>query len=139
MKKSFFDKVTNKGFVSNEAFWITVKPFLANKGLLINENITIKHKNKIATANSRLAHLFDNHCIKIVESTSGMRPKNIGNSECKSDDHLTVAKIIKHYKNHPSIETINKIYTKKENVDISAATIEERNKEIRSQKNKRSG
>ena len=110
--------------MSNKAFWNTVKPFLAYKGFLINENITIKHKNKIATANSRLAHLFDNHCINIIESTSGMPPKNIGNPECKSDDHLTVAKIIKHYKNHPSIETINKIYTKKENVDISTATIE---------------
>ena len=51
--------------------------------------------------------------------------------ECKSDDHLTVAKIIKHYKNHPSIETINKICTKKENFDIPTATTEEINKIIK--------
>ena len=44
---------------------------------------------------------------------------------------LTVAKIIKHYKNHPSIETINKICTKKDNFDIPAATTEEINKIIK--------
>ena len=54
-----------------------------------------------------------------------MPPENIGNPKCKSDDHLTVEKIIKHYKNHPSIETINKICTKKENFDIPTATTEE--------------
>ena len=36
----------------------TVKPFLTNKGFLTNENITIKHKDKIVTDNSKLAHLF---------------------------------------------------------------------------------
>ena len=91
-KKSYFDKVTSKGFVSNKAFWNTVKPFLTNKGFLTNENITIKHKDKIVTDNSKLAHLFNNHYINIVENTSGMPPKNIGNPECKSDDHLTVKK-----------------------------------------------
>ena len=60
-----------------------------------------------------------------------MPPENIGNPECKSDDHLTVTKIIKHYKNHPSIERINKICTKKENFNISTATAEKINKIIR--------
>ena len=127
-KKPYFNKVTSKGFVSNKAFWNTVKPFLTNKGFLTNENITIKHKDKIVTDNSKLVHLFNNHYINIVERTSGMTPENTGNPKCKSDDHLTVAKILKHYKNHPSIETMNKICTKKENFDITTATTEEINK-----------
>ena len=57
-----------------------------------------------------------------------MPPANIENPECQSDNHLAVAKIIKHYKNHLSIETINKICTKKENFDIPTATTEEVNK-----------
>ena len=101
---------------------------MKNKGFLTNENITIKHKDKIVTDNYKLAHLFNNHYINIVESTSGMSPENIGNPECKLDDHLTVAKIIQHYKNVPSIGTINKIITKKENFDIPTATAEEINK-----------
>ena len=32
-KKSYFDKVTSKGFVSNKAFWNTVKPFLTKGSL----------------------------------------------------------------------------------------------------------
>ena len=60
-----------------------------------------------------------------------MSPENIGNPGYKSDDHLTVEKIIKHYKDYPSIETINKICTKKENFEIPAATTEEINKIIK--------
>ena len=111
--KSYFDKVTSKGFVSNKAFWNTVKPFLTNKGFLTNANITIKHKDKIVNDNSKLAHLFNSHYINIVENTSGMPPENIGNLECKSDDHFTVEKIIKHYKNHASIEKIRSAIKKR--------------------------
>ena len=60
-----------------------------------------------------------------------MPPENIGNPECKSDNCLTVEKIIKHYKNHPIIETINKICTKEENFDIPTANTEEINKIIK--------
>ena len=44
-KKSYLDKTNSKGFVSNKAFWNTVKPFLTNKGFLTNKNIAIKHKD----------------------------------------------------------------------------------------------
>ena len=77
VKKSYFDKVTSKGFVSNKAFWNTVKQFLTNKGFLTNENVTIKHKAKIVTDNFKLALLFNTHYINIVENTSGMPPENI--------------------------------------------------------------
>ena len=33
--KNYFKKVTNKGLMSNKAFWDLVKPFLSNKGGLI--------------------------------------------------------------------------------------------------------
>ena len=85
-KKSYFNKVTSKGFVSNKTFWNTVKPFLTNKGFLTYKNITVNHKDKIVTLNSKLSHLFNDHYINIVENTSGMPPENIGNPDCKSDD-----------------------------------------------------
>ena len=34
VKKSYFRKVTGKGFVNNKTFWNTVKPFLTTKGFL---------------------------------------------------------------------------------------------------------
>ena len=132
-KNPYFDKVTSNGFISNKTFCNTVKPFLTSKGFLRNENVTIKQKSKIVTDNSKLGHLFNNHYINIAESISGMPPENIGNTGCKSDDHLIVAKITKHYKTHLSIETIKKIYTKKENFEenIPTATTEEINKIIK--------
>ena len=60
-----------------------------------------------------------------------MSLENIGNPERKSDDHLTVAKITKHYRNHPSIETINKTCNQKENFGIPTAITEEKNKIIK--------
>ena len=112
--------------------------FWKNSRFFTNKK-TMKHKDKIVTDNSKLAHFFNNHYINKVESTSGMPLENIGNPECKWDDNLTVAKIIKHYKIHPSIETINKICIKKENFDIPPATSEEINyTEFRSQKSSRS-
>ena len=104
---------------------------MANKGFLTNKNISIKHKDKIVADNSKLAPLFNNHYINIVKSTSEMPPENIENPECKSYDHLIIAKVVTHYKYHPSIETINKICTKKENFDIPTATTEETNKIIK--------
>ena len=56
----------------------------------------IKHNDKID--NSELAHLFNNHDINRAESISGMSPESIGNLKCKSDDHLTVSKIIRYFK-----------------------------------------
>ena len=91
-KKSYFDKVTSKGFVSNKAFWNTVKPFLTNKGFLTNESITIKHKDKIVTDNSKLAHLFNNHQFNIVESTSGMPPEIL---ETPSVNQMTIKQLQK--------------------------------------------
>ena len=34
VKKSYFRKVTGKGFVNNKTFWNTVKPFLTTKAFL---------------------------------------------------------------------------------------------------------
>ena len=57
----------------------------------------IKHNDKVGS--SKLAHLFNNHDINTAESISGIPPESIGNLKCKSDDHLTVSKIIRYFKN----------------------------------------
>ena len=67
VKKAYFRKVTERGFVNNKAF----KPFLTNKGFLTNETIAIENKGKIETDKSKLANLFNLHYINIVEKTSG--------------------------------------------------------------------
>ena len=48
-KKSYFDKVISKGFVSNTAFWNTVKPFLTSKGSLQIKTLSLNMKIQIST------------------------------------------------------------------------------------------
>ena len=61
IKTSYFCKVTGKGFVNNKTFWNIVKPFLANKGSLTNEIITIENKAKSVTDKTELFNLFNSH------------------------------------------------------------------------------
>ena len=61
IKKSYFYKVTGTGFVNNKTFLNIVKPFLANKGSLTNETITIENKAKSVTDKTELFNLFNSH------------------------------------------------------------------------------
>ena len=47
--------------------------------------------------------MFNNHYINIIEKTSGLTPKSIGNSSNPDHDKSTVKEIIESSKNHPSI------------------------------------
>ena len=40
-KKSYFQKVAQKGFANNKAFWNTIKPFLTNKGFSTSSKFLI--------------------------------------------------------------------------------------------------
>ena len=131
VKKTYFCKVTGKGFVNNKAFWNTVKPFLTNKGFLTNETIAIENKGKIVTDKSKLANLFNSHYINIVEKTSGCPPEIEGNPENKTNDKATVQSIIRKYQTHPSILNIKSKNTVKNTFDIPAATSEQINKIIK--------
>ena len=46
-KKNYFEKAIKKGLGNNNAFSNAIKPFLTNKGFNVNENITIRNKDKI--------------------------------------------------------------------------------------------
>ena len=124
VKKAYFRKATGKGFVTNKAFWKTLKPFLTSKGFLANETIAIENKGKIVTDKSKLVNLFKSHYIKIVEKTSGCPPEIEGNPENKTNDIGTVQSIIQKYQTHLSILNNESKYTVKNTFDIPATTSE---------------
>ena len=64
--------------------------------------VSIKAKDEIRDEKI-LVEIFNNHCINIVEKSSGSAPKSIGNPD---HDKCTVQNISQHYKNHPSIVKI---------------------------------
>ena len=43
----YIKDISNKGAATSKSFWNTVKPFITNKGIQTNENITVEvEKNK---------------------------------------------------------------------------------------------
>ena len=63
--------------VSNRDFWNLVKPFLANKGGLSGNDITLVKGGKVITDDYALTEIFNNHYVNIVEKTSGKKPSNL--------------------------------------------------------------
>ena len=70
-KKSYFQKVTQKGFANNKAFWITIKQFLANKGFLTSDSILSTQENETTTDKKKMTHSFNSHYVNIMKKTSG--------------------------------------------------------------------
>ena len=68
--------------------------------------------------------MFNKHYINIVEKTSGIAPKNLGNPMDPKLDEKTIREIIESYRNHPSIIKIKKI-KEKPIFDFPEATTED--------------
>ena len=112
-------KDSNKGAATSKSFWNTVKPFITHKGIQTNENITIEvEKNeqiKVKDLHEKvdirmkdlvkdekiLVEMFNKHYINIVEETSRVAPKNLGNPLDPKLDEKTICGIIENYQNHP--------------------------------------
>ena len=92
-----------KVIVTNRELWKIIKPFLTNKGCLDNSNIMLRGDNKMITDGKRLAKLFDEHYINIVECSSGLKPEKIVCHNEDFDKRIVLHNIIKMYENHSSI------------------------------------
>ena len=75
--KQYFSNITSKGIVTNREFWKTMKPFFTNKGCLDNCDIILRDDKKMISDDKRLAKLFNEHYINIVERSSGLKPEKL--------------------------------------------------------------
>ena len=73
--KQYFSNITSKGTVINRELWKTMKPFLTNKGCLDNSDIMLREDNEMIPDDKRLAKLFHEHYINIIERSSGLKPE----------------------------------------------------------------
>ena len=104
--KQYFSNITSKGTVTNTEFWKTMKPFLTNKGCLDNSDIMLRGDNEMITDDKRLAKLFNEHYINIIERSSGLKPEK---TVCQNEDFdkkMVLHNIIRKYENHSSITKI---------------------------------
>ena len=69
--------------------------------------------------------------INIVQETSGIAPKNLGNPLDPKLDKSTISEVIENYRNHPSIIKIKEIVNEKPIFDFPEATAEDLNEIIK--------
>ena len=71
--------------------------------------------------------MLNKHYINIVEKTSGIAPKNVGNQLNPKLDEKVIGEIIENYRNHLSIIKIKDIVKEKPFFNFPEATTEEQN------------
>ena len=104
--KQYFSNIKSKGTVTNREFWKTMKPFLTNNDCLDNSDIMLRGDNEMITDDKRLAKLFNEHYINIIERPSGLKPEK---TVCQNEDFdkkMVLHNIIRKYENHSSMTKI---------------------------------
>ena len=74
--------------------------------------------------------MFNKHYINIVEETSGIAPKNLGNPLYPKLDEKTIREVVENYLNYHSIIKIKEIVKEKPIFDFPEVTTEDMNKII---------
>ena len=117
--------------MSNRKFWNTVKLFLTSKVFLHNYNISININGNIVEDEQKLTKEFNSYYLNIAKTTSGKPPMKLENNLDFINDSLITKRIIKKYKNHPSIKAIQDTFPGKKEFKIEEAKIEQMNKILR--------
>ena len=130
-KKDYFKKATADGVVSNRKFWNIVKPFLTSKGFLHNDNISKDINDNVVEDEEKLKKEFNSYYINITKATSGKPPMKLKNNLDYINDLLITKRIIRKYKNCPSIKAIQDTFPVKKEFKIEEAKVEQINKILR--------
>ena len=77
--KTYIENITKSGVTSNNAFWRTVRPFLTNKGVLIDNEISLIHNGKTIDDEEQIAETLNHAYVNIVEQTAGIKPTSVLN------------------------------------------------------------
>ena len=62
------------GILCNKEVWDLVKPFLSNKGELTSSDSALVKNDSVITNDQELREIFKDHCVNIVEESSGKKP-----------------------------------------------------------------
>ena len=101
-KKTYIENITKSGVMPNKTFWRTVRSFLTNKGILIDNEISLIHNDKTIRDEKEVAETLNQAHINILEHTTGKKPTSVlhdTNTELSSAIDLLINK----YDTKPSI------------------------------------
>ena len=105
--KRYMDKISEKGIETNKSFWNFIKPFMTNRGMIANNDITLNDGENVITDEYEILQTFNKHYINIVEKSCGNKPNKIGTTLGSLNDSDVIGRIIKSYQNHPSVLKLN--------------------------------
>ena len=79
------DKVSEKGMETNKSFWNFIKPFMANKGMVVRNEITLIEGKNVIIDEYVISQTFNKHYINTVEKKCRNKPNKIGTTlgSCK--------------------------------------------------------
>ena len=108
--KTHFKNITDSGIIEKKKFWQTIKPFITKKSEISNNSIMIIENDSLVTDDKKLATIFNDYYINIIEKSSGIKPNfiNYGDNINKKE---IVENIVKNFENHPSIIKIKETNT----------------------------
>ena len=102
--KKHLKSITEKGINNKKRFWKFLKPFLANKGFIGSNDITLVENDVVTIDEKTLASTFNEHYINIVEISSGKLLKNLSKMSYGKSKQEVLFDISYAYKTHPSIK-----------------------------------
>ena len=108
--KRYMDKISEKVIETNKRFWNFIKPFMANKGMIASNDITLIEGENVIIDEYEISQTFNKHYINIAEKSCAKKPNKIGTILGSLNDSDVIDRIIKSYQNHSSVLKIkNKI------------------------------
>ena len=78
--KSDFQKSFSNIKSNSKPFFDIIKPYLTNKGAMVNSDILLVEDDYIILDDMKIAKISNNHYIHIVENTCGTPPKSIADT-----------------------------------------------------------
>ena len=91
--------ITRHDIMTNRKFRTTVRPFLTNKGMITNNEISLKQRDDLINNEGKVAEFLNNAYINVVENTAGKKPLSV-----LDKDNVTfstaISTILKEYKYH---------------------------------------
>ena len=105
--KEHFTSITRHGIITNRKFWATITPFLANKRMIENNEISLKQGDDVINNEGKVAEFLNNAHINVVENTDRKKPLTVFDKDNLTFS-ITINTILEEYKYHPSILNIKK-------------------------------
>ena len=98
------NKFSEKGIKTSKGFWKFIEPFMSNKCMIANNDITLIDKASVITDEYQISKTFNKHYINIAGKSCGNKPNNIGTTLGTSNDSdARIYRIIESYQNHSPV------------------------------------